>query len=145
MELKDRIKLARNAVGVTQGELVSRIHHLPGGESFSQQALSKLERGEAETSSYLVHIAVATGVNPEWLVLEQGAMVGDRINISSFPEIEILPEEIKRQFVQFAKIISETLARHELKSHKKIIPRKKGKDDAIVIEKNKKEPQKKAG
>lgn len=41
----------------------------------SQPTISKITRGETESSTFTVQLAVACGVRPEWLAMESGEMV----------------------------------------------------------------------
>ena len=60
-ELKHRVKLARECAGLQQGELAE----IAG---LSRAGIAKIERGEtAPRRSSLMLIALATGVNREWL------------------------------------------------------------------------------
>lgn len=60
MELKDRLKQARKAAGLTQVELAERA-------GIKQASVSEIERGLSRTSGYLVKIAQICGVDPAWL------------------------------------------------------------------------------
>lgn len=66
--LAERLQKARNHAKLKQGELAE----LAG---ISQQAISRLETGEQKTTTDIVQIAVACGVRPEWLAMEEGDMV----------------------------------------------------------------------
>lgn len=68
MTLAERIQKARNHAGLKQGQLAERA-------GISQQAVSRLETGEQKTTTDIVQIAVACGVRPEWLAMEEGEMV----------------------------------------------------------------------
>jgi len=68
MTLGERLKRAREYAGLTQKELEQRSGVL-------QQMISKVENGYQETSAYIVELAVACGVRPEWLGMGQGEMV----------------------------------------------------------------------
>ncbi len=60
MSLAQRIKQAREAKGLTQGDLASLI-------GVRQQMISKLERGESTKTSYILVLANILDVKPEWL------------------------------------------------------------------------------
>lgn len=77
MELKARVKAAREHAQLTQEQVVERIKQLPGVESFSQQALNKLELGTTRKSAFLPHIAHVCGVQTEWLAMGMGEMLND--------------------------------------------------------------------
>lgn len=74
-DLQIRLKQAQDYSGLTQVQIAERVRKMPSGANFSQQAYSKLIRGEDEKTAYIVHIALANHVNPEWLALGQGEMV----------------------------------------------------------------------
>jgi transcriptional regulator with XRE-family HTH domain len=98
MDLKDRVKAAREHADLKQVELVARVREL-SGRSFTQQALSKLETGESSASEALAAIAVACGVNAEWLVTGEGEMV-----LSSATEDQASPQS------QPVGLVSDTLS-----------------------------------
>ena len=77
MELKDRVRSARKHAELTQGELADRVQKLPGVDSFSQQAITKLESGETRKSAFLPHIAHVCGVDTYWLATGVGRMVSE--------------------------------------------------------------------
>jgi transcriptional regulator with XRE-family HTH domain len=68
MTLAERLKSARTHAGLTQKELEEK-------SGVPQQMISKIENGRQETSAYLVNLAVACGVRPEWLAMDLGEMV----------------------------------------------------------------------
>lgn len=70
VNLAQRIRDARGKR--TQTALAKRVRELPGGGSFTQQMVSELENEGADRSAYICHIAVAAGVNPEWLAIGTG-------------------------------------------------------------------------
>lgn len=107
MELKERVKAARNHAGLTQGELVQRVKQLPGVDSFSQQALTKLETGASKKSAYLSHIAMVCNVDASWLATGIGEMVGNGVNDKKASynakllfDTEKLDPEIKSQMLK---------------------------------------------
>ena len=63
--LQQRLKSARLAVGLSQGEVAKRA-------KISQPTYSDLERIEGKGSRYLVRIANVLGVNPDWLASGHG-------------------------------------------------------------------------
>lgn len=69
MTLGERIKKARKYAGLSQPQLAERITGL------SQQNLSKMEQGRSNRTGFLVAIARACGVSPNWLESERGPMV----------------------------------------------------------------------
>lgn len=68
MELKDRVRQAREYAKLTQTELAK----LSG---VSQQAIGRLENGRSKGSKALAAIAVACQVSTAWLVDETGEML----------------------------------------------------------------------
>lgn len=69
MELKDRLKQARNYAGLTQKEIESRIKGL------KQSSYSELERGESKSSTKLIELATLFRVDPVWLATGNGEML----------------------------------------------------------------------
>lgn len=67
MKFGERLKVARQYAQLTQSELAVK-------SGVSQVTISKLER-ESDSSSFTVQLAVACGVRPEWLAMEEGEMV----------------------------------------------------------------------
>lgn len=69
MTLGERLKAARQHAHLdTQEKLAKK-------SGVSQQTISKIERGMVDSSGYVVHLAKACGVRPEWLAMEDGEMV----------------------------------------------------------------------
>lgn len=69
MTLGDRLKAARRHAKLhTQEQLAKK-------SGVSQQTISKIERGMVDSSGFVVHLAKACGVRPEWLAMEDGEMV----------------------------------------------------------------------
>lgn len=67
MELGERVRTARRYAKLTQVQLAERV-------GMEQQTLSDLERGKNATSSKLTDIAFACGVEPLWILREEGPM-----------------------------------------------------------------------
>lgn len=67
MEFGKRLRAAREYAQLTQQELAEK-------SGVPQQTISKIERGDQDTSSHTVHLAVACGVRPQWLGMEEGPM-----------------------------------------------------------------------
>lgn len=59
--LKDRLKKARVARGLSQTELAKRIN-------VSQVAIQRLEAGDVKSTTFLVELATALDVSPNWLL-----------------------------------------------------------------------------
>jgi transcriptional regulator with XRE-family HTH domain len=78
MTYAERLKIARAYAGLTQTELAEK-------SGIRQQMISKLETGLSDETTATVKLALACGVNPEWLDGEVGDMVpGGK---SRFPEM----------------------------------------------------------
>jgi len=60
--LGSRLKQARDAAGLTQHVLAEIV-------GIRQQAVQRIESGEAKTTSYIVPLAKALNITPEWLAL----------------------------------------------------------------------------
>lgn len=69
MRLATRLKRARKFAKLTQSGLEER-------SGVSQKTISKIERGDQETSSQVVQLAGACGVDPKWLATGQGIEPG---------------------------------------------------------------------
>ncbi len=69
MELKDRIKVARESAGLTQDQLAKRV-------GVSRPAVGMWEGGQTKTieGENLVRTAYATGADPLWLATGEGQM-----------------------------------------------------------------------
>jgi len=67
MSIGERVRQARESAGLTQSELCRRI-------AMKQPSLSELERGMSKTTSHVLEIAKACGVNPYWLQTGVGDM-----------------------------------------------------------------------
>ncbi|WP_447896019.1 helix-turn-helix domain-containing protein [Vreelandella sp. GE22] len=70
MELKDRLKLARKHAGFSQMKAA-------GEAGIDQATISNLERGRHHSSTHLLRIADALGVNYRWLSEGKGEMLPD--------------------------------------------------------------------
>lgn len=68
MRFGERLRAARKHAKLTQDELAKK-------SGVEQGTISKIERGDTDSSTFTVHLAVACGVRSEWLALEQGEMV----------------------------------------------------------------------
>lgn len=69
MTLGQRLKLARAHAGLTQKQLEDK-------SGVSQQTISNIENDLQDKSTDVVQLAMACGVNSEWLAVEAGVMVG---------------------------------------------------------------------
>lgn len=70
MTLGQRLRQARKAAGLTQQELATRV-------GVQQQLISNIERDRQKETAYIVQLALACNVRPEWLAEERGPMVAD--------------------------------------------------------------------
>jgi transcriptional regulator with XRE-family HTH domain len=61
----ERMIFARNQTKLSQKGLAERL-------GLSQGTISKIERGDTESSGFVVQIAMACGVNPTWLATGEG-------------------------------------------------------------------------
>jgi transcriptional regulator with XRE-family HTH domain len=68
MNFSERLRRAREHADLTQEALAQR-------SGVKQGTISKIERGESESSTFVVQLAVACGVRCEWLALEIGEML----------------------------------------------------------------------
>ena len=68
MNLSERVKQARNHAGLTQKELADKV-------GIAQTAISQLESGKTQRSTYLFQIADACGVSAVWLAAGVGGMI----------------------------------------------------------------------
>lgn len=68
MKFSERLRRAREHAGLTQEALAQR-------SGVKQGTISKIERGESESSTFVVQLAIACGVRCEWLAVETGKML----------------------------------------------------------------------
>jgi transcriptional regulator with XRE-family HTH domain len=68
MTLGERLRIAREHAGLSQEELGAKA-------CCGQGVVSKIERGDQDSTGYVVKLATACGVRPEWLDDEQGEMI----------------------------------------------------------------------
>ena len=68
MNFSERLRAAREHSGLTQDQLAEK-------SGVKQGTISKIERGDSDSSTFTVELAVACGVRPEWLAMEQGEMI----------------------------------------------------------------------
>ncbi|PTR17478.1 helix-turn-helix protein [Nitrosospira sp. Nsp2] len=96
MTLAERLLQARTFAKLRQDELAKQ-------SGVSQQAISRLETGVQKSSTDIVQLAVACGVRPEWLAMEQGEMVKvteyDRWTERVIHDMQCMKEEEKRYLV----------------------------------------------
>lgn len=69
MEFSARLKQARDYANLSQEELSTR-------SGVKQGTISKIERGDSESSTFTVQLALACGIRPEWLAMGLGDMTG---------------------------------------------------------------------
>jgi len=78
MRFSERLRLAREYAKLSQEELSTRA-------GVKQGTISKIERGDSESSTFTVHLALACGVRPEWLAMEVGEMTGASTHTAQTP------------------------------------------------------------
>ncbi|MCF7537566.1 XRE family transcriptional regulator [Pseudomonas petrae] len=83
MNLSERVKLARSHAGLTQSDLAQRV-------GIAQTAISQLESGKTQRSTYLFDIAKACGISSMWLVSGIGGML--------YGEGQAVDENIEREY-----------------------------------------------
>ena len=89
MKFGDRLELARKSAKLTQEELAKK-------SGVQQGTISKIERGDADSSTFTVQLAIACGVRPEWLAIEDGSMTGSPFQVRQ-PEAKY---EVKDQVLE---------------------------------------------
>jgi len=108
MKLGDRLKLAREHANLTQEELGLRAQ-------CGQAVVSKIERGDQDTSAYVVKLAYACNVNPYWLDTGEGDMLAPAgLHLSeNSPEYKIqqlmsqMDERTKQQLLKIGSTLVE--------------------------------------
>ncbi|MFJ2981225.1 MULTISPECIES: XRE family transcriptional regulator [unclassified Pseudomonas] len=93
MNLSERIKQARKHAGLTQRELADQV-------GIAQTAISQLESGKTQRSSYLMAIAKTCGVSSAWLAEGWGPMLRDPAMMAALIKsgdisLEVAPELAK--------------------------------------------------
>lgn len=68
MNFGERLHKAREHARLTQEGLAKE-------SGVKQGTISKIERGDADSSTFTVQLAIACGVRPEWLAMGKGEMV----------------------------------------------------------------------
>lgn len=76
LDIGSRVRKARKSAGLTQNELAKKA-------GSKQAVISDIENGRNKTSSALYDIAIATGVNPNWLLRGEGEMLERQSNTAS--------------------------------------------------------------
>ena len=90
MELKDRLRQARKAAGLTQEQLAERA-------GIKQASVSEIERGLTRTSGYLIKFAQICGVDPVWLAEGVGTSgSGSESGMDSNVKMAIQPGQMYR-------------------------------------------------
>lgn len=102
MTLAERLLKARAYAKLRQDQLAKQ-------SGVSQQAISRLETGVQKSSTDIVQLAVACGVRPEWLAMEQGEMVEvseyDPMTKRVIHDMQQMREEEKRYIVTTAEFL----------------------------------------
>ncbi|MEL4241170.1 helix-turn-helix domain-containing protein [Shewanella xiamenensis] len=81
MDLAQRVKLRRTALGLTQKETAE-------ASGMIQQSLQKIEDGKTQNPRRLVDLARVLKCSPEWLLFGRDGKPSDIPNISAGPEIK---------------------------------------------------------
>lgn len=102
MELADRIKAARDYANLTQLQLAEKLKGL-----MTQQNISLLERGISKGTEYIVQIAMACNVSPEWLATGVGSMEKNTYELppvlrEHIKVMEQLPDYAQTEVIQTA-------------------------------------------
>ena len=77
LDVGNRVRKARKSAGLTQNELAKKA-------SSKQAVISDIENGRNKNSSALYDIAIATGVNPNWLLRGKGERFELQSNTTSY-------------------------------------------------------------
>ncbi|WP_440864453.1 helix-turn-helix domain-containing protein [Symbiopectobacterium purcellii] len=77
--LSERLKLAMDKRGMSQGKLAE-------AAGLAQPTIWKILDGKTKSSGYIVEIAMALNVRPEWLALNSGPMLKDEATEYDTPE-----------------------------------------------------------
>ena len=80
MELKDRLKYARKAKGLTQKQVTEQIKGL------SQSAYSQLESGKSKSTTRAIELAHLFGVDVHWLISGEGEMTKNNDKLTPITE-----------------------------------------------------------
>lgn len=80
MELKDRLKYARKAKGLTQKQVTEQIKGL------SQSAYSQLEIGKSKSTTRAIELAHLFGVDVHWLISGEGEMTKNNYKLTPITE-----------------------------------------------------------
>ncbi|EGE15019.1 helix-turn-helix domain-containing protein, partial [Moraxella catarrhalis] len=80
MELKNRLKHARKAKGLTQKQVTEQIKGL------SQSAYSQLESGKSKSTTRAVELAHLFGVDVHWLISGEGEMTKNNDKLTPITE-----------------------------------------------------------
>ena len=80
MELKDRLKYARKAKGLTQKQVTEQIKGL------SQSAYSQLESGKSKSTTRAIELAHLFGVDVHWLISGEGEMTKNNYKLAPITE-----------------------------------------------------------
>jgi transcriptional regulator with XRE-family HTH domain len=92
MEFSERLKQARGHAQLTQEGLATK-------SGVKQGTISKIERGDTDSSTFTVQLAKACGVRPEWLAMEDGEMVdGLYVDDERIKRCVAILEQLKAEF-----------------------------------------------
>lgn len=119
MNLGERIALARKHAKLTQPALAEKLNGV-----MTQQNISLLERGITKGTEYIVQIAMACEVRPEWLATGQGEMINASIiyNQQTMAHIAVmqqLPEYAREEVIRDAIKTAELIAKATTEANRK--------------------------
>lgn len=80
MNFGDRLKRARSYANLTQQGLADK-------SGVKQGTISKIERGDADSSTFIVQLSKACGVSSEWLAVGDGQMLSPTSSTSQDEEV----------------------------------------------------------
>lgn len=117
MKFSERLKAARKYAELTQQQLVDKLPLRADGKAMMSQAnLAKMEKNEkTEGSNFSYYIAIACGINPEWLINEAGSMTSQPYTTQDSIEqkvLAVMAPMSEYEKVQFLRI-GHTLAKPE--------------------------------
>jgi transcriptional regulator with XRE-family HTH domain len=91
--LKDRVKFAREQLGLTQDELAKKV-------GVTQQTIAKLENGGIEHPRYFSRLALALNVTEHWLLTGNDTLPPAHIEWLTI--LELLTEQERREIIDAA-------------------------------------------
>lgn len=107
MNFGERLKQARRHAGLTQQELAEKSY-------VKQGTISKIERGDTDSSTFTVQLSTACGVRSEWLAVGDGEMLN--IVSATTQEEEVLKMIKKNPALLRLLKVAEPLAEYQIDS-----------------------------